>query len=145
MLLQRADAVCSDRTHILHFETNMSHSFCWQLLHGGCLANSTDWPVGLTSLGDADEAPSHAAWVLQRTTLSWVMLHALHSVLDSNPVNKISAGLTRLPGCHCISCLPAVCRGMYLHLNFSRKDVGITDWYTFSWWKPRMSRYAPGE
>lgn len=28
---------------------------------------------------------------------------------------------------------------MFLHLNFSRKDVGITDWYSFSWWRPRMS------
>lgn len=30
-------------------------------------------------------------------------------------------------------------RGVYLSLNFSRKDVGIVDWNGLSWWRPRMS------
>lgn len=32
-----------------------------------------------------------------------------------------------------------LCRGVELRLNFSRKDVGILDWHSLSWWKPRMS------
>jgi hypothetical protein len=30
-------------------------------------------------------------------------------------------------------------RGVYLSLNFSRKNAGIVDWQMRSWWKPRMS------
>lgn len=31
------------------------------------------------------------------------------------------------------------CRGVYLNLNFSRKDCGILDWQPESYWRPRIS------
>jgi signal transduction histidine kinase len=30
-------------------------------------------------------------------------------------------------------------RGVYMSLNFSRKDIGIVDWAGGSWWRPRHS------
>jgi hypothetical protein len=33
----------------------------------------------------------------------------------------------------------SACRGVYLNLNFSRKDCGILDWQPESYWRPRIS------